>query len=95
MVSPITESELIDQIAQRYAELMGYDQSEMLRVSRDIMSWHESVFRLDLEKLLHADDLTLIDDVVGIRMNLYICPAEDEDDFIPLCAAVAGNHGEA
>lgn len=74
---------------------MGYAQHEMQRVSSHIRHWHESVCGLDLEKLLHADDLTLIHDVVGIRVNLYICPAEDEDDFIPLCVAVAGNHGKA
>ncbi|MFN3169268.1 MAG: hypothetical protein ACE37E_01085 [Hyphomicrobiales bacterium] len=86
------EFELARQIARRaaaFAVLAGIDgdaSSLLQTLWTDLTAVHANGTRLDLQKLLDADDGTLAHDVFGINANIDRETGKLDGFFVPRCA---------
>jgi hypothetical protein len=91
------EANVIHQIAQRAADACTDTEpslADVLSWRMDITATHANGCRLDLSKLLTADDFTFAHDMDGIARHLDRDTGKLGDCFLPRCAAPASSEVE-
>ncbi len=87
----VEESRIVSLIAKRVnKELTGAFPPLSPRTISDIemslIVCHCNACPLDLQKLLHADRITLLHDIIGIKVHINTQTGKLEDFFLPVCA---------
>lgn len=84
---PKKDSALIKKIAKKAASLMYGSTKEDLRgIEMDLCACHANGCRLDLQKMLKADDFNLLHDIRGINRHISHDTGELMNHFLPRCA---------
>jgi hypothetical protein len=82
---------IISKIADRYIKMFSVfsraNKADKQEVEMDISACHITDCKLDLQKLLEADDYNFAHDVVGIRTNLDRDTRKLLNCFLPRCTA--------
>lgn len=82
------EAQIIDQIVKRAAELDAkYSDGDLdqLSLEMDLTAAHANGCRLDLARLLGADEVTFTHDVLGVRRHVDRNTGKLMNEFLPRC----------
>lgn len=89
----VEDRERVERIVDRYIDLCATSMHHKSddRESRedrimDLIACHNHACRLDLKKLLEADNFNLLHDVFGIKNCLNRTTGQLENCFLPRCA---------
>lgn len=87
------DAALIDKLVLRaHSEIFthenGWEDADQSRIDTemDLTACHLNGCRLDLQKLLTAEDFTFAHDITGIRRNISRSTGAMENCFLPRCA---------
>lgn len=83
------ESNLIGRIAQRAVSMAEKQQVDYdyMTATMDVTACHANGMKLDLQKLIDADDFTFSHDVFGIANHINRDTGKIERLFVPRCSA--------
>ena len=86
------DRDTIEKIAVRAKSLLPDRNS--LAVEMDITACHINGGRLDIKKLLEADDFNFVHDVVGIERHMNRRTGKLDGSFLPRCSASEKKEGK-
>lgn len=83
------DMKLISQIGERLKPIYAKQNINFIKqdFEMDMIACHLNGCKLDLDKLLNAENFTFNHDVAGIRNNLNRETGELDNFFVPRCAA--------
>lgn len=82
---PPEDRRLVKRIAERYA-LISSKEVDLLEIRMDLTACHNHGCKLDFEKLVEADNFTLVHDLIGIANHLDRETGKLKNYFLPRCA---------